>query len=634
MTQGQHVPGIRERTGEAPGPRGGESTVPEAASYPRVPRQPAPAGSSGGVPGVGGTHNAEGSALVSVYRKVLPVRGRKAIARRFSPDRRRKVKQQLAAATATLQGGRLRSSGFAATNQRLIDGSGALVVTVGGRPRLAVPLADLSPRAARAHNLGAVTEALTAAGVEHFCVRGRGRGHTTVGVPLRDRAAALKALREHGHTRPGYLVAGDTAKGPGRIAAAHLASAWQRQSDGEALRLFSYLTDPGRRLVLGPEYGCDVEFWPEEDGRLLAPRRNAATESLPLVGEDVTVPVEIFTAPHGTPVTGRLDVRTRPEFTSLLPGDVTFPVDAVYTWVNGADPAWQARRARFSGAVYHAESANAARYADHDELRYSLRSIQMYAPWIRTVHLVTDDQVPEWLDTSAPGLRVVSHREIFDDPQALPTFNSHAIESRLHHIDGLSERFLYFNDDVFLGAERTPEDFFHANGLTTFFPSPALVPLGPRTDEDVPVSAAGKNNRALIEGRFGTTPVAKMRHTPHALSRAVLAEIEAEFPEQHAATGSHRFRSRDDLAIPSSLHHYYAFHTRRAVPGDLRYVYLDVAHPHTPNHLDRLLLNRDKDVFCVNDTTSDEGDFERTDRLVKAFLSAYFPIPSRFERNS
>lgn len=119
---------------------------------------------------------------------------------------------------------------------------------------------------------------------------------------------------------------------------------------------------------------------------------------------------------------------------------------------------------------------------------------------------------------------------------------------------------------------------------------------------------------------------------PHALSRSVLDEIEEEFAEQHATTASRRFRSSDDIAIPSSLYHYHAFHTRRAVPGDLRYVYRDVAHPHTPSQLDRLLRDRDKDVFCLNDTTSDEADFARSDRLIRTFLKAYFPVASRFER--
>lgn len=55
---------------------------------------------------------------------------------------------------------------------------------------------------------------------------------------------------------------------------------------------------------------------------------------------------------------------------------------------------------------------------------------------MRNIYLVTADQTPDWLNTDHPRLKVVSHKEIFSEPTSLPTFNSHAIESQLHHIDG------------------------------------------------------------------------------------------------------------------------------------------------------------------------------------------------------
>ena len=94
---------------------------------------------------------------------------------------------------------------------------------------------------------------------------------------------------------------------------------------------------------------------------------------------------------------------------------------------------------------------DAARFADHDELRFSLRSLEQFAPWINHVWIVTADQRPRWLTPDHPWVSVVSHRDIFPDPDALPTFNSHAIEACLHRIPGLAEHFLYLNDDMLLG---------------------------------------------------------------------------------------------------------------------------------------------------------------------------------------
>src|SRR5690606_13520715 len=138
----------------------------------------------------------------------------------------------------------------------------------------------------------------------------------------------------------------------------------------------------------------------------------------------------------------------------------------VYTWVNSGDPAWQAAHRRYSGEfeVHNPSANNAERYIDREELRYSMRTLWMFAPFVRNIYLVTADQRPAWL-VDHPRVTLVSHREIFPDPDMLPTFNSHAIESCLHRIPGLSEHFIYLNDDVFLGREVSAHDFFTMAGL-------------------------------------------------------------------------------------------------------------------------------------------------------------------------
>ena len=86
----------------------------------------------------------------------------------------------------------------------------------------------------------------------------------------------------------------------------------------------------------------------------------------------------------------------------------------------------------------------------------------MHAPWIRHVYLVTAGQIPHWLNLDTPHLTVVTHEEIFPNKSDLPTFSSPAIEAHLHRIPGLSEKFLYLNDDVFFGQAVWPEDFYSA----------------------------------------------------------------------------------------------------------------------------------------------------------------------------
>ncbi|PZG23454.1 sugar phosphotransferase [Micromonospora craterilacus] len=572
---------------------------------------------------------AEPSGIVDVYRRVLSPQTRRAIASKVSPRTRHQLKQWVARAARDTQLAGRRGEWLARRQPELLAGGDRTVVVADQAPRVARVAADVTPLRARTENLAAVTAALDEAGVEHFRVRGGSHRSSVVAVDIADRDRAYAALAAACDRVPGYVTVPRKSNEQPPVAGFEPKS-WKRLADAPVLRLTWYWTDPRRRLVLGQAYGCEVEFWTRQGTALVAPRRNPVAEEVQVSAPSVLASESLFTGL--VPATATATARTRSEFAGPRPDDVTFPIDVVYTWVDGTDPDWLRRRAAATGVPYHSEAASAARFLSRDELRYSLRSLHLFAPWVRHVYLVTDDQVPPWLEQSAPGLRVVSHREIFADPSVLPTYNSHAIESQLHHIDGLSEHFLYFNDDVFLGTEVLPRDFFLANGISRFFPSPALVPPGAPTAEDIPSSAAGKNNRVLIAERFGTVLTQKMKHMPHALRRSVLYEIEETFPVQHGRTAGSRFRSMTDISIASSLHHYYGFHTGRAVPGELDYTIAELSHPDTPARLAHLLARRDRHVFCLNDAFSTEEDLAAQLKVVTPFLDTYFPVPSPWEQ--
>eukprot|EP00873_Tetraselmis_striata_P038478 jgi/Tetstr1/458742/TSEL_045129.t1 len=142
------------------------------------------------------------------------------------------------------------------------------------------------------------------------------------------------------------------------------------------------------------------------------------------------------------------------------------PIDAVYTWVNGSDEAWLREMLHWKrklGLEDQAQNitqvASSNRYRENDELRFSLRSVHAYAPWIRHIFIVTNGQVPSWLNASHPGVSVVTHAQIFRRRADLPTFSSNAIEANLHCIPGLAARWIYFNDDVFLAQPVFPSDW-------------------------------------------------------------------------------------------------------------------------------------------------------------------------------
>lgn len=111
------------------------------------------------------------------------------------------------------------------------------------------------------------------------------------------------------------------------------------------------------------------------------------------------------------------------------------------------------------------EDFGANRFADNEELKYSLRSVEKFAPWVRKIFIVTNGQIPNWLNLNHPRITLITHEEIFLNKSHLPTFSSPAIESHIHRIPGLSKKFIYMNDDVLFGLPVWPDDFYtHSKG--------------------------------------------------------------------------------------------------------------------------------------------------------------------------
>ncbi|KAJ8967018.1 hypothetical protein NQ314_003135 [Rhamnusium bicolor] len=139
------------------------------------------------------------------------------------------------------------------------------------------------------------------------------------------------------------------------------------------------------------------------------------------------------------------------------------PVDIVYTWVNGSDPEFLKNLNNFVRGKNGSIDSSKQRFDDKYELKFSLRSLETYAPWINHVYIVTNGQIPYWLNLDYEKVSIITHEEIFRDKNSLPSFSSPAIECNLHKIPGLSKKFIYFNDDIFLGEPTFLEDFYAPN---------------------------------------------------------------------------------------------------------------------------------------------------------------------------
>ena len=308
-------------------------------------------------------------------------------------------------------------------------------------------------------------------------------------------------------------------------------------------------------------------------------------------------------------------------------------IDLVYLWVDGSDPKWVEKRNACIGKPVERSGVNCeGRYADNDELKYSLRSVELYAPWIRKIFIVTDEQTPRWLDTSNPRIRIVDHKEIMP-AVCLPCFNSSVIEHYLHKIPGLSERFLFANDDTFFNRPVSPEDFFAADGLPiarmnrrpfrklTLFIREKVLRKPIRYFPRIVRTAA-----LAVERRYGTYYKDKTHHNIDAYLKSDYARMREAFDAEIEPTLGNHVRSSND--IHRHLYTYAALAEKRMHP---RYVDQRTSfrfHIENKRHYNKLARYNPL-LFCMNDSEyATDADRKR----VTAFLSERFAEKSSFEK--
>ena len=136
-------------------------------------------------------------------------------------------------------------------------------------------------------------------------------------------------------------------------------------------------------------------------------------------------------------------------------------IDFVVTWLDSSDPEWQESHAYYSQSSKR--GIEDARFRNIETFRYWFRAVERYAPWVHKIFLITNGKFPDWINKECPKLELVKHED-YMPKEILPTFNSCAIELHMHKIKGLSEHFVYFNDDMILNSPVKPEYYFK-NGL-------------------------------------------------------------------------------------------------------------------------------------------------------------------------
>lgn len=345
-------------------------------------------------------------------------------------------------------------------------------------------------------------------------------------------------------------------------------------------------------------------------------------------------------APNTNPGVMRGEIPIRSVVETITRGAISFShnIDVVITWVDGNDPEFQTSREFYEDydSSGKASANNVARYQNRDELRYCVRSILTYAPWIRKVYIVTNGQVPDWHNPDQDRVIIVRHDEIIDK-KYLPTFNSHVIESCLHNITDLSERYIYFNDDVMLLRAVHPNDFFTETGLMRGFISDATIPSEPPHADDTPSMVGIKNARGILFSNGGHYFNSKFAHTYHPQRKSVALACEKEFSKELHACRLNKFRNDSDILCTSFLFPCFAYVNGLGVFSKVRAWYFNIRDIGAINHYTNLLnyRNRMDGPFsvCLNDHLPDDlnYNFQEYEAALDEFLQTYYQVKFPFE---
>lgn len=246
-------------------------------------------------------------------------------------------------------------------------------------------------------------------------------------------------------------------------------------------------------------------------------------------------------------------------------------IDAVITWVDGQDPDHISKRNSYITNKNKTESTNTSRFNQVNEINLVIKSIFKFAPFVKNIYVLTDQQTPNiikeaenWDDSYRKRLKVIDHKEVFRDHlEVLPTLNATTIESMLQYIKGLSDHFIYFNDDTFLIKPTKIEDFFinkkplvrgrwasqpdrvwYKQVKRIFFPS-SKKKWGYKKAQALSAKLEGYDKKYF-----------RTFHTPRALNKSVLINYYANLPGLLNEQIKYRFRTPKQFLSYSLINHY------------------------------------------------------------------------------
>lgn len=331
---------------------------------------------------------------------------------------------------------------------------------------------------------------------------------------------------------------------------------------------------------------------------------------------------------------------------------MTNKIDIVITWVDGNDEKWLSEKAKYDNKNKD-DSNSSIRYREWGLLKYWFRSIEENAPWINHIYLITCGHYPSWLNLDNPKLTLIKHSDFIPE-KYLPTFNSNVIELYMHRIRNLSDKFIYFNDDVFIIDKVTP-DYFFKNDLPLDSLVFNAVSVGKENNiiehtilNNLEIvskyfnKADNKLNK-IFNFRYGKNNIRNLLlfpwkkytgiynfHTCISYNRKLIEEIWELEGNNLENTMNNKFRTKNDYS--HWLYRYWSLMSGNFVPTSMNYTYYYNLQNDNRDFFEKI-RNRKYKVICLNDSEEDI-DFNSVKKETILLFEELFPKHSTFEKDN
>ena len=470
----------------------------------------------------------------------------------------------------------------------------------------------LTPDEATIDDLLFVRDALDQAGIDYLLVRGE-HDRPVLAVDRRERRRVATALVAAAAAEPLYSKAMGRRRSTAVLVAAGALSA---DPKAKVFRLYRPRVELRGGLEYGASAGVQLEFWtfrgrPAADRELPDPpgmaRRTGARTTVERYGQTWPTIENMF---------------------ADLADDIAFDIDIVFSWVDGGSLEWQKRQraARMASYVVGEGDDTEARFRQIDELKYALRSVHMFAPWVRRIFIATDSPSPGLAGRASAGHRSCAARSSSPTRRCCRRTIRRPWRASCTTSTGCPSISCTPTTTCSSAGPCRPDMFFTPGGMTKFIEARTGSGWARTTPTRSGFENAARVNRRLLWERFGPITTRHLEHTAAPLRRACCARWSRSSREEFARTAASTFRAATDISVTNSLYHYYALLTGRA-RAQTRARRSATSTPPPRRRCaacsSGCCKRRDQDCFCLNDGSFPEvGAEERAPRSSPTSSSA------------